>query len=240
MRRFALALLAACAIASPASPHALLAPDVGDPYFDLLRYAFAEANSGDAVLSATIMPNSGKEKAVALIRHRREGASILVLEPRVHLWRYQLVAMMENGEIRNLSEPSAEATRREIRELKKGLPKDPRDVRFNRCERRLPAQIATQIEGAWRVMLEQTGVDRDPDAPIYFHATTYAFAQRTPDGERRGWIYGGHNGRVRQLINLAHGMADFCERKASSDAVRDLAERLLPDEIVAPLPSGSN
>lgn len=240
MRQLARLLLAALALASPASAQRLLAPDEGDAYRDLLKSVFTEAHSDDAVLSATIMPNSTPEKAVVLIRRRRGAASILVLEPRVHLWRYQLIAMMETGEVRRIDAPSDTQTQKELRELRRGLPRDPMDVRLERCERRLPLPIASQIEEAWRVMLEETGVEQNPDARIYFHATTYAFAQRNFEGEKRGWIYGGHNGRVRRLIDLAHAMDEFCNSKKSSDGLRELAERLLVEEAPNPLPSATD
>jgi hypothetical protein len=240
MRRVAWLLPAALALASPASAQRLLAPDEGDAYRDLLRGVFTEAHGGDAVLSATIMPNSAPEKAVMLIRPRRGGASILVLEPRVHLWRYQLIAMMETGEVRRIDDPSDKQTQKELRELRRGLPKDPTDVRLERCERRLPSRIAPQIEEAWRVMLEETGIEQDPDARIYFHATTYAFAQRNVEGEKRGWIYGGHTGRVRRLIALAHGMDDYCQGKKSSDDLRELAARISVEEAPNPLPSATD
>lgn len=161
MRRVMLCLLALVGVIAPVSAQNLLAPDESDPYRDMLRAVFAEAHSGDAVASATIMPNSGNEQAVVLLRTRNQGYSVLVLEPRIHLWRYQLAAMMENGAVRNLDDPSGETTRKEIRKLLKGLPHDPTNVRLDRCERSLPARIGSRIEGAWRVMLETTGIDEN-------------------------------------------------------------------------------
>lgn len=240
MRRVARLLLAALALASPASAQRLLAPDEGDAYRDLLESVFTQAHSDDAVLSATMMPNSAPEKAVVLIRRRHGGVAILVLEPRVHLWRYQLIAMMESGEVRRIDAPSDKQTQKELRELRGGLPKDPMDVRLERCERRLPLPIASKIEEAWRVMLEETGIEQDPDRRIYFHATTYSFAQRSDEGERRGWIYGGHTGRVRRLVDLAHAMNDYCNSKKSSDDLRELAERVLVEEAPNPLPSATD
>lgn len=238
MRRFALALLAAFAIASPASPQELLAPDEGDPYRDLLRDVFAEAHGGDAVLSATIMPNSANEQAVVLLRTRKQGYSVLVLEPRVHLWRYQLAAMMENGAVRNLDDPSGETTRKDIRELLKGLPDDPTTVPLDRCQRSLPERTGALIAMAWRAMLEKTGIDEDPQ--IYLDATTYAFSLRTVEGEeQRGWVYGGR-GRVKKLIDLAHGMADYCKGGTASDELRSLASNVAYTEVPVPLPASSD
>jgi hypothetical protein len=177
---------------------------------------------------------------VVMIRGRRGAASIIVLEPKVHLWRYQLIAMMETGEVRRIDSPSDKQTQKEIRELRRGLPKDPMDVRLERCERRLPLPIASKIEEAWRVMLEETGIEQDPDRRIYFHATTYSFAQRNFEGEKRGWIYGGHTGRVRRLIDLAHGMDEYCKGRKSSGGLRELAAHLQLEEIPNPLPSATD
>lgn len=237
MRRITLSLLAALALASPTSAQRLLAPDEGDPYRDLLRSVFTEAHSGDAVLSATFIPNSGHETVVALIKDPKKGYTIIVLEPQVHVWRYQLIAMMENGAIRQIGDSMDEATKKEIRELKKGLPEAPGDVRLDRCKRKLPSQHAASIENAWKVMLEETGFETVER--IYFHATSYAFALRSEEGEKRGWIYGGHTGRVRNLIDLAQGMADYCERKKSKGKLLELSERLRPSADV-PLPPSTN
>lgn len=236
MLRASFLLLLLCSVISPASAQRWLQPDEGDDYRNLLRSVFAEAHSGDAVLSATFIPNSGHEMVVALIKDPKKGYTIIVLEPQVHLWRYHLIAMMESGKFRQIGITEKQESDNEIRELKRGLPQNPGKVRLDRCKRSLPSQHAASIENAWKVMLEETGVDTE--APIYFHATSYAFALRSDEGEKRSWIYGGHTGRVRNLIDLAEGMADYCERRKSKGRLLELSERLTPSaDITLPVPT---
>lgn len=161
MLRACVLLLALCSQIAPASAQQWLQPDEDDPYRDLLRSVFAEAHSGDAVLSATFIPNSGHEKVVALIKDPKKGCTIIVLEPQVHLWRYHLIAMMESGKIRQIGVTDKQESDKENRELKRGLPQNPGNVRLDRCKRSLPSQNGASIETAWQAMLEKTGIDTE-------------------------------------------------------------------------------
>lgn len=208
---------------SPASAQDYLAPWQDDPYKLLLRNAFSEAQSEDAALWVTVIPNSGRERAIALIREG-ESWKVVTLEPRVHLWRYHLAAMVAASEIGPDDGAAAAERDKELRDLRRGLPKRPEDVGLERCERKIPPAIAAQLQEAWREMLRFTAIDYD--GPIYFHATSYDFALADQGAIRRGWIYGGHSGRARQLIDLSQAMADYCARKVRAERLADLANRI--------------
>jgi hypothetical protein len=208
---------------SPASAQDYLAPWQDDPYQLLLRNAFADVQGEDASLWVTVIPNSGRERAIALIR-AGETWKVVTLEPRVHLWRYHLAAMIAAGEVGPDDVVAVAARDKELRELRRGLPRRPEDVRLERCERKISPAIAAQLRDAWHEMLRFTAIDKD--APIYFHATSYDFALSDQGAIRRGWIYGGNSGRARQLIDLAQGMSDYCARKVRAKSLADLAIRI--------------
>lgn len=210
---------------TPASAQEYLAPWQDDPYKLLLRNAFAKVQSEDAALWVTVIPNSGRERAIALMR-AGETWKVVALEPQVHLWRYHLAAMIAAGEVGADDAAAAAERDKELRELRRGLPKRPEDVRLERCERKISPAVAAQLQEAWREMLRFTAIDSS--GPIYFHATSYDFALADQGAIRRGWVYGGHSGRARQLVDLAQGMADYCARKMRAERLADLAKRIDP------------
>lgn len=210
---------------NPASAQEYLAPWQEDPYEFLLRNAFSDVQGEDASLWVTVIPNSGQERAIALMRVG-ESWKVVTLEPQVHLWRYHLAAMIAASEIGPDDVAAAAERYKELRDLRRGLPKRPENVRLERCERKISPAIAAQLQEAWREMLRFTAIDKD--GPITLHATSYDFALADQGEIRRGWIYGGHSGRARKLIDLYQAMADYCARKVPAKSLADLANRTEP------------
>lgn len=210
---------------SPASSQEYLALWQDDPYKLLLRNAFSDVQGENASLWVTVIPNSERERAIALMR-AGETWKVVTLEPHVHLWRYHLAAMIAASEIGPDDAAAAAERDKELRELRRGLPKRPDDVRLERCERNISPAIAAQLQEAWSEMLRFTAIDYD--GPIYLHATSYDFAMAQQGEIKRGWIYGGHSGRARQLIDLSQAMADYCARKVREERLADLANRIEP------------
>ena len=229
----------AAMLAAVTMPTASLAQEhlepIADPnkglggYSALLRAAFDDAYADSAILNGTIIPSFTVEKSVAL--HEKRGRyRIEVLTPQEHLWRYILAGMYGNGSIRRVDvEPDEQekARRKEIREIMRGLPRDPRDVPLRRCSRRISGETAQLLIQAWQSGLADIRpFEKGEISAIIMDGTSYEFWAASADGGKRGSVYAPTYGKSERLATLLRGMAEFCEGRTKEAKVAQLAGAL--------------
>ncbi|MCB2088255.1 MAG: hypothetical protein H6918_06885 [Sphingomonadaceae bacterium] len=202
-------------------------PDKGlGGYSALLRTAFDDAYADSAILNGTIIPSFTVEKSVAL--HERRGRyRIEVLAPQEHLWRYILAGMYGNGSVRRVDIPPDEAEKarqQEIREIMRGLPRDPRDVPLRRCSRRISGETAQLLMRAWQSgLVDIRPFEKGEITAIIMDGTSYEFWAADAEGSKRGSIYAPTYGKSDRLAKLLRSMAEFCERRGKESTVAQLA-----------------
>lgn len=189
-------------------------------YQAMLRHAFSEIYEPDIQASAIVMPNFRAEMAIA-IRRRGSKYSVITLTPQIHLWRYQLIAMTEAGDYTALGTEGERTRKKKLRELRRGIPKDPKDVRFDRCERRFSVAAAERVLGIWGIALaEIRPADEEDTDEIVLDGTSFEFWMPNAEGGRRGSTYAPQSGNAGSAASIAAELIDFCRGKLSE---RDIA-----------------
>jgi hypothetical protein len=180
---------------------------------------------------------------------------VFYLRPTVHLWKYELLRMMQTGELRFgrgvqfsddwkdiVKSKGAEAQADMIADLKPRLPANPKDVPRTRCERPLDTAVAQHIATAWIGVLRET---RYPPAEPSFHldGTAYHFSadlqwEGVFTGRALQWeiIIAGQtwsppqDSKPGRLAELAKTLVRYCDGKAEATELErqatELAERL--------------
>lgn len=125
----------------------------------VLRKIFSEPVFARVV----VMSSYQNEYAVGLAEDA--GAfKIVHIRSKSRIWTYQLIQLYEAGKIRvfpnGSAQHDAEATRKDLEELRASVPASVSQVETERCERPVSSALGKRIAGIWRTMLERT---RHPD-----------------------------------------------------------------------------
>ena len=214
---------------------------VSSRYNELVVYVFSDGYSRDVTLRAVVLPSFSLEYLVGLRDDKIAGGTgyrVFYLRPSIHLWDYEILRLMQTGEmVQGSSNPKDDVAKLqadEIAKLKSRLPANPRDVPLTRCEKPLDATVAQRVSAAWSSILHETRYP--PAGPMlrFTDGTTYHFSGyfreegfRFLAGQTRWPEPDSKPGR---LAELADTLVRYCDGKADAAELErqaaELTERL--------------
>jgi hypothetical protein len=176
MLRFGRVLALCAALVAPgamAADH--LTPSTGSPvlasYQTTVREALAAAFLPNVRVRVIGEPSFQPEFAVG-IRERGGRYWIFALQPRQQLWGYSVLEMANRGEIQWLNRERGAPD--PMKELRDSLPPTPRDVKIDRCEAPIDADLAGEVIQSWARMLD--GVRPERSSGFGVDGETYDFS----------------------------------------------------------------
>lgn len=194
-----------------------------EPYDQMLRDVFREAYSPTARATVAVIPSFSPETVTAIIQSGSR-YEVISATPTVHLWAFETLRMMENGQIRRIDANAEAEQAKEIDALRRRLPASPRDVPLKRCTRQISLTAATAAIEAWDMML----TDLRPNDEIIMDGVSFEFSM--PPSGKQGKANTPVTGRTRKLADLAGTLEAYCHGRRSEFAITRLAKSIKPIE----------
>lgn len=211
--------------------------DLLEQYDENVLWVFQEAFADDVFGRVIVHPSFQNEYAVA-VKRNEDKFSVLVLEPTVHIWRYSLIEMYESGRVRILDDEDGSKLKKDLEELREGLPESLTEVPVESCEYELSANLGEHLFELWGEMLFRTRypdkrpvtLDGESGSRIGFDGVTYHFSFEYDHDRLAGKIWSpdskSETGKFVEITNLLSGA---CQNKDSSlvDKAQNETEKLL-------------
>jgi len=106
-----------------------------EAYQDQVRLVLRDAWSPDVKARLIVQPSFQPETAIGL-RENGKSLELFVIQPTQHIWRYQLLDMMKNGQIQTLGPSGQSQQEAEIKKLEASLPKRVEQIPLNAAKSR--------------------------------------------------------------------------------------------------------
>jgi len=215
-----LALLFAAALAAiPSIAADNLEPD--DTYFqnyhDQVNSTLKEVFAPDVLTRMTVEPSFSVEYAVAL-KEDAGANKIVSITAEQQLWKFQVLEMMKRGEITSSDMDGKNTTADEIKRLEASLPKDPNEVKVERCEVAVDSGLAARIVSVWKQML--LGVHVVPYEGG-LDGVFYRFSMPVDGKDVAGQTWSPNpDSKPGRLVEIAETMRAYCQKKNETMATK--------------------
>jgi len=186
-----------------------------------------EAYGPGVVVRMVALPSFVPEYAVGLASKAQYGKRapyrIFALAPAASLWTYQSIAMLKNGSVRELgnqNQSAEKAQKEEIARLESSVPRDPDDLKVNRCEIDINDALGNRIIEVWRKMLLRTHY---PERNMMgLDGATYHFGIAAPGtGLLTGKIWSPQQDTANgTLVALADTMRAVCQKEKGASEMQ--------------------
>jgi hypothetical protein len=177
-------------------------------YYEMVLSAFSAAYERDVRARAIVFPSFHPEYAVGISED--DGAyRIFHLQPEKQLWGYKTLEFMKSGRTRVYNDAGVAGNDEQIKRLEELLPKDPRDVKIERCDVDIDQSLGRRIIETWEMMLRQTRyVQHDTRGT---DGITYHFSMRARHQDLAGkvWTPPGDS-KTGMLASVAETMKRIC------------------------------
>ena len=225
-------VVAAVLFVVPVSAADYLEPDDAffKSYHDQVKSVFKEMYEPGVRVRMTVEPSFSVEYAVA-VKQTGEKFAVISVTAENQLWRFEVLKQMKAGAISASDDKGNDTTAAEIKKLEASLPKNPNEVKVERCEVPLDAALAGRIIAVWRKML--AGVAAAPyDGGL--DGTFYHFSAPVDGKELAGQTWSpSEDSNTGRLVMIAETARNYCQKRNPSDIATlqkqaDELARILP------------
>ncbi len=182
-------------------------------YTHLVLSYLSSAYEDDVKVRLIGFPSFSPEYSLG-IRESEGGFSIFYESPKIQLWGYQIMPMMEQGSVQVMNDDGEFVKDEEgLKELESQYPKKPLDIPRVSCNVKIDKALANDIVFVWQEMLYETKYSRESNMGL--DGETYHFsAKMWGNVNYAGKVWSPPSeSKTGKLVSISELMAEYCLNK---------------------------
>lgn len=194
-------------------------------YTHLVLSYLSSAYEDDVIVRLIGLPSFSPEYLLG-IKEVEGKYSIFYESPKMQLWGYQMMPMMEQGSVKVMNEEGEFVKDEEgLKELESQYPKDPLDIPRVSCNKNIEKTLANDIIFVWREMVYETKYPREPNMGL--DGETYHFsAKMWGNVNYAGKVWSPpSDSKTGKLVAISELMYEYC-LKGNRKTKKSLAVRV--------------